>query len=150
MAHATKPKTKRPAAGASDERKRLVAQKLQAISVERERIEGSLRQLESEIESLSKLLGEEEPGGQGLAPKSASSNSSAAASMTEQGKVSALADRSKWSPKLCKLIEERYPEATKEERVRRATEKPIVTLDVDLPLDVVKYYAEDADFEYDV
>jgi len=67
-----------------------------------------------------------------------------------QGGKNVLTDRSRLSPKLRKLIEEKFPEATREERIRRATEKPLPTLGKKLPLEVVRYYAEDVDLEYDV
>ncbi|MCX8038908.1 MAG: hypothetical protein N3D11_18050 [Candidatus Sumerlaeia bacterium] len=59
------------------------------------------------------------------------------------------ADRSMWSPKLRVLIEKLFPEETKQERIRLAKEKPLTTLDFDVPIQVVKYYAEDVDFECD-
>ncbi|MBM3333459.1 hypothetical protein FJY63_02245 [Candidatus Sumerlaeota bacterium] len=68
----------------------------------------------------------------------------------KQEHASALADRSQWSPKLRKLIEDLFPEEEREERIRRATERPLPTLGRDLPIELVRYYAEDVDFEYDV
>lgn len=66
-------------------------------------------------------------------------------------KFASLADRSKWSPKLRKLIEERFPEEGKAERIRRAREKrQTVRLGEGLSWDELRYYAEDVDLEYDV
>jgi hypothetical protein len=62
-----------------------------------------------------------------------------------------LADRSKWSPKLRKLIEERFPEQGKEERIKRATQKAHPKLDTrGLSKETLLYFAEDVELEYDV
>jgi hypothetical protein len=60
-------------------------------------------------------------------------------------------DRSKWSPKLRKLVEENWPEEGKEERIRRATAHPVPKLDTgELTPEQIKYFAEDVELEYDV
>ena len=76
--------------------------------------------------------------------------SSPAPESPELKRAKSLADRSKWSPKLRKLIEEKFPEEGKEERIRRATERlRSVTLGKGLPKESVRFYAEDLDLEYD-
>jgi len=67
---------------------------------------------------------------------------------SQSRRTESLADRSKWSPKLRKLVEETWPEEGKEERIRRATEKPIPTLGKSLSIEAARYFAEDPDFLY--
>ena len=59
------------------------------------------------------------------------------------------ADRSKWSAGLRKLIEEQFPEATKEERIRKALETPHVILGEGLPEESIRFYIEELEFEDD-
>jgi hypothetical protein len=60
-------------------------------------------------------------------------------------------DRSKWPPKLRKLVEERFPEEGREERIRRAREHPVPTFKIgNLTPEQIKYFAEDVELEYDV
>jgi hypothetical protein len=77
-------------------------------------------------------------------------NKRSSVELTDRERLTALADRSKWSPKLRQLMEKHWLEEGRQERIRRATEKPLPTLPEPLPLDVARYYAEDPDFEYDV
>jgi hypothetical protein len=60
-----------------------------------------------------------------------------------------LTDRSRLSPKLQRILAEKFPEASREERIRMANERPLVTLGHSLPIEVARYFAEDPDFLYD-
>ncbi|MCX8036046.1 MAG: hypothetical protein N3D11_03110 [Candidatus Sumerlaeia bacterium] len=61
-----------------------------------------------------------------------------------------VADRSKWPPKLKRLVEESFPEEGKEERIKRARELVLIPQGEDLCFEEFRYYAEDADLEYDL
>jgi hypothetical protein len=68
----------------------------------------------------------------------------------EMERAKRLGDPSSWSPKSKKLIEKHFPESTKEERIRRANERPPILIGEGLTLEEVRYFAEDIDLEYDV
>jgi len=135
--------------------KQVVREKLERIQAEREKIRGSVAQIERELDELQAVLQKAKPGGEQPRAAAPSTGEPVSPDQAKPGeadleRVNALADRSKWSPKLRKFVEEHWPEEGKEERIRRANERPLTTLGYDLPMEVVRYYAEDVDFEYDV
>lgn len=68
----------------------------------------------------------------------------------KDGKVdSNLALGSKWGSKLRNLIDENYPQIGKQERIRRARQRPRVTISDGIPAAEVKCFAEDVNLEYD-
>jgi hypothetical protein len=68
----------------------------------------------------------------------------------ERQRARRAADPSNWSPQLRDLIREKFPEDTREERIRRATQElRSVTLGENLPLESVRFYAEELELDSD-
>ena len=126
--------------------KHVVEERLEAIHREREKMEESLRRIEREVESLSSTVQKATM----PAPETAKTTERQQLSDDQRQKLKDLADRSKWSPQLRKLIEDGFPEEGKEERIRRALEAPLVNLGGGLTKEQARYCAEDVDLEYDV
>jgi len=67
--------------------------------------------------------------------------------ISKQPNSGLVPERASGSPELRKLIGQQFPEPTKEERIRRAMERPIPTLGKKLPLESIRYYASELQLE---
>jgi len=135
----------------SFDRKRSPDAEIKALRQKKERLRKELRQIEREIKSLSAAPRKRKRREEDSAHRNASTErSSAVPRLSDVGRAKSLADRSRWSPELRKLIEEMFPEEGKEERIRQANQKSrSFILGEGLAPEVVRYYAEDVDLEYD-
>ena len=127
-----------------------IRERLATLRREKARLEENLGSVEREID---RLTAKQSEGGAAKGESVARLDDSGDRRPEETPAAEAaksLADRSTWSPKLRSLIERMFPEEGKQERIRMATESTrTVSLGKGLPREVIRYYAEDVDLEYD-